>query len=205
MSFDLVQTHYDSLAEKYDDRWNHFLEPYENTVSERLKNLRAPDRLIDLGCGTGRMLKQIQGILPETELFGLDGSPAMLREAHKKIPNLKSEQVNLDDFQPNNDTKYDCILSLSIFQFLRDPQHHFELIRSLSHKESTIFFCTYAIDTYRLKIAEYFWRKTKAEHYKAYSSKELHKMISNHGFFINHKEILKPNNFWRVQLYQLSL
>jgi ubiquinone/menaquinone biosynthesis C-methylase UbiE len=40
-------------------------------------------RVLDVACGTGRTLRQIQTMLPDTSLYGVDLSPAYLRKANQ--------------------------------------------------------------------------------------------------------------------------
>jgi ubiquinone/menaquinone biosynthesis C-methylase UbiE len=42
-------------------------------------------RLLDVACGTGRMLKLLQGVWPQAQLFGVDLSPAYLRKAQASL------------------------------------------------------------------------------------------------------------------------
>jgi ubiquinone/menaquinone biosynthesis C-methylase UbiE len=45
-------------------------------------------RVLDVACGTGRTLRQIQGMLPDTPLYGVDLSPAYLRKANQLLADL---------------------------------------------------------------------------------------------------------------------
>ncbi|MEK0196207.1 hypothetical protein [Microcoleus anatoxicus] len=56
MYSDPIQTEYARLAEQYDRRWSFYVNA---TVEETLKRLEINpgERILDLGCGTGRGLK----------------------------------------------------------------------------------------------------------------------------------------------------
>ncbi|WP_416676171.1 class I SAM-dependent methyltransferase [Egbenema bharatensis] len=45
-------------------------------------------RVLDVACGTGRTLRQIQGMLPDTSLYGVDLSPAYLRKANQLLADV---------------------------------------------------------------------------------------------------------------------
>ncbi|NET50872.1 MAG: methyltransferase domain-containing protein, partial [Merismopedia sp. SIO2A8] len=45
-------------------------------------------RVLDVACGTGRMLRMIRGMLPEASLFGVDLSPTYLRKANQDLSEL---------------------------------------------------------------------------------------------------------------------
>jgi ubiquinone/menaquinone biosynthesis C-methylase UbiE len=53
-------------------------------VVAELKGRRGA-RLLDVGCGTGRFLRQLHYALPHTKLYGLDLSPYYLQEAERSV------------------------------------------------------------------------------------------------------------------------
>jgi S-adenosylmethionine-diacylgycerolhomoserine-N-methlytransferase len=48
-------------------------------------DLRPGERLVDVGCGTGRNLEAIQHRYPGGQLFGLDAAPVMLETTQKRF------------------------------------------------------------------------------------------------------------------------
>ncbi|GDX71645.1 methyltransferase [Cyanobium sp.] len=52
-------------------------------------------RILDIATGTGRMLRQLRGALPEAQLVGLDLSAAYLRQANRWLSQLPSELPQL--------------------------------------------------------------------------------------------------------------
>ncbi|MBX3748409.1 MAG: methyltransferase domain-containing protein [Verrucomicrobiae bacterium] len=49
-----------------------------------------PTRILEIGCGTGTNLLQLASAFPQARLLGLDGSPAMLAVARRKLRPLGS-------------------------------------------------------------------------------------------------------------------
>lgn len=45
-----------------------------------------PGRVLDVGCGTGRLLRRAAGVFPEAELVGVDPAAGMVREAQAALP-----------------------------------------------------------------------------------------------------------------------
>ena len=78
-----IHAYYESIAKTYDasrfgNTYGQYIDWQERRVlSECLKNIPA-EQVVDLGCGTGRLLNYAG--------TGVDASPAMLEEARKKHP-----------------------------------------------------------------------------------------------------------------------
>ncbi len=78
---------YDSIAPTYDQRYT--INPLPG-IAATLESLVGPyrrARILEVGCGTGRWLTELQPIAPQT--YGLDLSPGMLGHARDQQTSLK--------------------------------------------------------------------------------------------------------------------
>lgn len=108
------------------DRWDP--RQYERFLQERgqpfldLMALVEPQpgmRVVDLGCGTGRLTRQLQQHLKPREILGIDISPAMLAEsANYAAGGLRFEAGNIATFSANH--SYDLVFSNSALHWLPD-------------------------------------------------------------------------------------
>ena len=57
--------------------------------------LEAPQRIFDLGCGSGKATTLLNQRWPAARLTGVDSSPAMLEAARRELPNLDFQQSDL--------------------------------------------------------------------------------------------------------------
>lgn len=57
-------------------------------VLERLE-LRGDERVVDAGCGTGRLTRELAGRLPRGEIVALDASPQMLEQARAHLADCR--------------------------------------------------------------------------------------------------------------------
>lgn len=74
--------------------------------------------LLDVGCGTGRLLAALHERLPLARLTGLDLAPNMLRQAAARLP-ADVRLVSGDAEQlPFADASFDLVVSTSTFQWL---------------------------------------------------------------------------------------
>jgi trans-aconitate 2-methyltransferase len=85
-----------------------------------------PERVIDLGCGTGNSTAVLAQRWPRAALHGLDSSGEMLEQARGS--GVRAEWIEADIASWSADQKYDVIFSNATFQWLSE---HPTLIRRL--------------------------------------------------------------------------
>ena len=86
---------------------------------ERLP-LRGDERVLDAGCGTGRVTEALRERLPEGWVVALDASPSMLAEARARLGDDRITYVEADLAQPLPVEPVDAILSTATFHWVLD-------------------------------------------------------------------------------------
>lgn len=76
-------------------------------------------RVIDLGCGTGRLTERLRARWPHAEVVGLDSSPAMLEQARGDFPAIEWIEADIAGWAPEE--KIDIIMSNAALHWL--PRH----------------------------------------------------------------------------------
>jgi trans-aconitate 2-methyltransferase len=107
-------TTYDRVADAL-TRWG-------SAVVDRLE-LVGDERVLDAGCGSGRVTEQLLARLPRGRVIALDGSPAMLAEARRRLAGKLSqlEFVCTDLGRPLPIAPpVDAILSTATFHWIAD-------------------------------------------------------------------------------------
>jgi SAM-dependent methyltransferase len=86
---DLPSVHYDrDVVALYDhDAYGIYRRSHDDLI-DLLPTDRRFGRILDVGCGTGTVLRRVQERLAPDELWGLDPSTAMLERAREKLPRL---------------------------------------------------------------------------------------------------------------------
>jgi trans-aconitate 2-methyltransferase len=112
---------YDRVAEPQ-TRWG-------RAVVDRLP-LEGDERVLDAGCGTGRVTAMLLERLPRGQVVALDGSPSMIEEARRRFAgDARVELVSADLAQPLPlAAPVDAILSTATFHWITD---HGALFRNL--------------------------------------------------------------------------
>jgi len=80
-------------------------------------------RISDLGCGPGNSTALLHELWPDSQVIGLDNSPAMLEKASAALPGCKFEQADIARWQPEE--KQDVIYANASLQWLGDHRNLF--------------------------------------------------------------------------------
>ena len=91
-----LQTSYDRVAEEYVKRIFDELEhkPLDRQLLDRLaERVRGLGPVCDLGCGPGHVARYLRD--REVDVFGIDLSPGMVRQARRLSPEIEFTQGNM--------------------------------------------------------------------------------------------------------------
>src|SRR5687767_7904596 len=100
------------------------LEAMGREVLDRL-DLRGDERVLDAGCGTGRVTAALLDRLPRGEVVAVDGSPAMVEEARARLGGRAEVRV-ADLVELELGRPVDAILSTATFHWIADHDRLFE-------------------------------------------------------------------------------
>ena len=174
-----LKQHFDHAAPTYDEA-----AILQKTVAERVDerlDLTTVEvkRIADIGAGTGLLTIKLQQRYPEAQLFAVDLSESMLRQAqtrlnqHRptgllgKLKNLVThcnsvQLINADAFKlPFADGSLDMITSNLMLQWCDDLDEVFSEFRRVLRPEGLLMFTTFGPDTLReLRQA---WRQTDSQ------------------------------------------
>jgi malonyl-CoA O-methyltransferase len=98
-----------------------------------------PEKILDIGCGTGKFLADLRGLFPYAQVMGLDISPEMVRIAKGRCPACLTADAQALPFK--NET-FDLIISNAVYQWVKNLNCAFEeAYRALKNKGVFIFSC----------------------------------------------------------------
>lgn len=115
---------YDRIAEPQ-TRWG-------RAVVDRLL-LAGDERVLDAGCGTGRVTAQLLARLPRGRVIALDGSPSMIEQARQRLgadPRVEYVVADLARPLPLREP-VDVVLSTATFHWIADHQALFEHVAAV--------------------------------------------------------------------------
>ncbi|MBE2318852.1 methyltransferase domain-containing protein [Solirubrobacter sp. CPCC 204708] len=92
-------------------------------VIDRL-DLRGDERVLDVGCGSGRVTEELLARVPNGTVVGVDGSEAMVEQARARLGDrvelFTADAAELEVTQP-----FDAILSTATFHWIGDHERLF--------------------------------------------------------------------------------
>lgn len=105
---------HDSLSEK-----NGSVKGFEKIAKHT--NVKSKSKILEIGCGTGRLLKEIKIQNPDSDLSGIDISRAMLRKAKKRLG--KSIHLSVQTIANTNfgNNEFDLIICTSSLYCWNNP------------------------------------------------------------------------------------
>jgi trans-aconitate 2-methyltransferase len=98
-------------------------------VLDRL-DLRGDERVLDAGCGTGRVTAALAERVPHGHVIAIDGSPAMVEQAKARLGDTADVRV-ADLLELHLDEPVDAILSTATFHWIADHDRLFTRLREV--------------------------------------------------------------------------
>ena len=144
---------------------------------------------LDLGCGTGEMLKLILQKDPFKELYGIDISEEMLAVAKSKLP----EQVQLflgdSEMLPFSDGSFDVVYCNDSFHHYPSPQNVLREVHRVMKPGGTFLMGDCWQPYVGRVIMNFYMRHSKEGDVKIYSEAELVSMLSTYFHNVSGEQV----------------
>lgn len=110
---------------------------------------RKPEKILEIGSGTGIFTELLIEKFPESEIDILDISESMLEVSKEKFGDKVSRYICADAENYITDMQYDLIISNASFQWFGDVNSALEKLKTLLNNEGEIYFSVFASETYK--------------------------------------------------------
>ena len=192
---DPVQREYARLARIYDMRWHTYVQA---SVRETLRSMhiRPGQSMLDIGCGTGVLLKALADASPGTVLTGIDATREMLATARQRLPAcVRLHQARAEQL-PFGEASFDAVISCNMFHYIRQPQTALQEMRRVLKPAGMLIITDWCNDHLTCRLCDAFLRLTNRAHHRAYRMRECRDMLAAAGFSGIAVERYKIDWFW---------
>jgi 2-polyprenyl-3-methyl-5-hydroxy-6-metoxy-1,4-benzoquinol methylase len=131
---DLVRDYYDH---GWDAQWDDMKKygPMARHIRRNIKELIRPlqfDTVLDVGCGQGSFLVELQQEFPHIQIRGTDISPSAVRLVQERVP--QGEFFVLDASQEHLDQQFDLIVCSEVLEHIPDDVSALRHIAQMTRK-----------------------------------------------------------------------
>jgi ubiquinone/menaquinone biosynthesis C-methylase UbiE len=187
-----IRAQYERLARAYDSRWTRYI---NSTVSETLLRLQlAPgQRLLDVGCGTGVLLSEID---PGIHIAGIDLATSMLKLAAERLPPGTALAAGDVARLPFASSSFDVAVSTSSLHYWPDPVAGLREIARVLCAKGRLIVTDWCDDYIACWICDRVLRVIDPAHQRAYGREECVQFLDSAGFCIDSIELYKIDWLW---------
>jgi malonyl-CoA O-methyltransferase len=106
-------------------------------------------RILDIGCGTGYLTKQLADLFPSSKITAIDIAPGMIDIVKSEINRDNIDYICADIEEFEFTANYDLIISNATFQWLNHPEKTLKKLYKALNPNSVLCFSTFGEDTFR--------------------------------------------------------
>jgi SAM-dependent methyltransferase len=164
-----------------------------------------PRRILDLGCGNGRLLSMLREHgSPGWELEGIDFSVDAVESCREK--GFRAEATRIEEFDAE-DGSFDAVIVIQLIEHLEDPRGTFARVRKLLRPGGVLI-----LETPNVGGLDYRWFRGRfwgmyhfPRHWNLFSTAALKRLLDDAGFTFLRTDYLISTSSWILSLHNLLL
>ncbi|MDR2464653.1 MAG: class I SAM-dependent methyltransferase, partial [Streptococcaceae bacterium] len=152
--------------------------------------------VLDVGSGTGRLLRLLENQNPQFIGFGVDISEGMVEEARKNFPQFKFQKANAE-LLPFEDGKFDKIICSASFHHFPHPEDFLREANRVLKPGGELVIAEIHFPKFILPMLNWYILKFNSEgDVRVYAPNEIVTLLRKNGFLVK-----TPSYFLQVQLH----
>lgn len=198
-----VRGSYTGLAARYDERWARYVGA---SVAETMRRLEVGpgQAVLDVGCGTGALLRALREVEPTARLRGVDLTPAMLRVAARKLARgaglAAADAVAL----PFADGSFDLVVSTSSFHYWADPVAGLSEMARVARPGGRLVVTDWCDDFLACWLCDRALRLVDRSYRRAYGGRECRRLLAAAGLRVERIDRYKIDWLWGLMTARAS-
>ena len=186
---------YGRAAKNYDKFWDFYIVPSYSKTLARV-DLQKGSKILDLGCGTGALLKILEDRFPSSELTGIDLTEEMLAVAKQKLSDnvelLLGSATNL----PFDSKSFDWVIMSNVIGHLSDKKAALKETHRVLKNPGKIVITDWTRDFQTMNLVHFYTKLINYSQYRSLRTAELESLLDDCDFNHLHTERYKINWFW---------
>lgn len=186
---------WEKLAHKYNNLWvqKYSLGPTRREVKKIVLPLLEKNKelkILDIGCGTGQLIKEINDQHKNVNYLGIDVAENMIDVAKKnnKGKNVKFKTSSIESFESND--KYDIIICTHAFPYFPNKQEMIKKMAGLCNKKGQVIIVNSSTNSLKDLIINFFLKATTSKA-KYLSIDEMKKLFKSAKLKVKKIEIIR--------------
>jgi ubiquinone/menaquinone biosynthesis C-methylase UbiE len=187
---------FNNIAHEWDDLQQQIMGDFDLN-SAILKHVDRCSFAVDMGCGTGKLLKQLKNIAAVT--MGVDSSPVMLEQARKLFKEENGHvKLRLGELEhlPVGNSEADCVIISMALHHLSDPEKAVAEASRILNKEGKFIIADFE------KHANEIMRDKYGDRWLGFSQEEIETFLSDNGFSLTAMQSFPMNQSLKLNIYK---
>ena len=178
---DPVVAEYARAAEHYDEKWAFYVEATTRETLRRLPMTPAA-RVLDVGCGTGELMRRLRAKYPDAVLAGLDPVAEMLAVARDKLSGNEDLRTGYADALPWSAGAFDVVVSCNMFHYINHPVEALREMGRVLRPGGSLVLTDWCDDYLACRVCNLYLRLTNRAFYKTYRQAECLELLHAAGY-----------------------
>ncbi|HAM39750.1 MAG TPA: hypothetical protein DDX89_04860 [Candidatus Omnitrophica bacterium] len=196
---------YDAVASHYETRWARYL---SETVERVLRVIDGPPEMgvVDVSCGTGRLLEHVVRRFPRARVVGIDASQGMLRQAvAKRLPPTVQCIQGVAEAMPVRSGRFDHVVSTNAFHHFLRPARVIEECRRALKPSGQLVILDWCRESWLCRLIDWWLRLVDRAHVRMYTRRELAALLTQEGFATQRSQRFRVSWVFGLKLWDMML
>jgi ubiquinone/menaquinone biosynthesis C-methylase UbiE len=178
---DPVVAEYARAAQHYDEKWAFYVEATTRETLRRLP-MTSGARVLDVGCGTGELMRRLRAKHPHAVLAGLDPVAEMLAVARDKLSGNEDLRTGYADALPWGAGTFDVVVSCNMFHYISHPVEALREMGRVLRPGGSLVLTDWCDDYLACRVCNLYLRLTNRAFYKTYRQAECRELLHAAGY-----------------------